>query len=225
MARKWYYARGGERYGPVPAAEIKKLIEDGKVRPDDFVWAKGMATWQRAAEVPQFAVEARTAEDAEEEPAPVDEREEGEVAGGAAPPEMEAIRPREPEAVPTVAKPAGAAAGPTTAAPARAPRTRAVPRPAPVVTQKSPSYPVLTVMRHVFAVGGLLLAGLGALNFLVFLMAGGHARPGLDILGPLTASMAVVATGLLLVAVGGLIKVVVDARRELWHIRRHGADQ
>ena len=40
MARKWYYARAGERYGPVPVAELRKMLEGEELGPQDFVWTR-----------------------------------------------------------------------------------------------------------------------------------------------------------------------------------------
>jgi len=55
VARKWYYARDGERYGPLAAGELRKLLESGRVGAADFVWTKGMGTWKAASDVKQFA--------------------------------------------------------------------------------------------------------------------------------------------------------------------------
>ena len=55
VARKWYYARDGERYGPLAAGELTKLLESGRVGAADFVWTRGMGTWKAASDVKQFA--------------------------------------------------------------------------------------------------------------------------------------------------------------------------
>jgi hypothetical protein len=52
--RKWYYARDGERFGPVPQSELQRLLEAGEVSPDEFVWGRGMEQWRPAAEVEGF---------------------------------------------------------------------------------------------------------------------------------------------------------------------------
>ena len=52
MRDEWYVARrehdGNKRYGPVSLAELRDLMDSGKVRGEDLVWREGMAAWQRA---------------------------------------------------------------------------------------------------------------------------------------------------------------------------------
>jgi len=54
LARKWYYAKQGERYGPVPQSRLARLLRDGELGPEDYVWTKGMTEWRPAREVKQF---------------------------------------------------------------------------------------------------------------------------------------------------------------------------
>ena len=49
---KWYYSWKGEKLGPVPLAEMQRLIEDGALEPSDLVWTSGMSEWQPAGKVP-----------------------------------------------------------------------------------------------------------------------------------------------------------------------------
>lgn len=42
----WYYAINGQRLGPVPEAELQKLVTDGVVKAETLVWKEGMADWQ-----------------------------------------------------------------------------------------------------------------------------------------------------------------------------------
>ena len=51
MTDEWYYARKGERFGPVPLAKVKSLADQGWLMPDDLVWRPGMADWRPAASV------------------------------------------------------------------------------------------------------------------------------------------------------------------------------
>ena len=51
IARKWYYARKGERYGPVPQSELGRLLAGGEIKPSDYVWTRGMPSWQPAETV------------------------------------------------------------------------------------------------------------------------------------------------------------------------------
>ena len=43
---KWYYAKNGERYGPVSESQIKNLIADGTVLRGTTVWKKGFPKWR-----------------------------------------------------------------------------------------------------------------------------------------------------------------------------------
>ena len=52
---KWYYAKNGNRNGPVEPDEIKKLFQAGEIKPDDLVWEEGMPDWVRAESVLQAA--------------------------------------------------------------------------------------------------------------------------------------------------------------------------
>jgi len=51
MTDEWYYARKGERFGPVPLAKVKSLADQGWLMPDDLVWRPGMTDWRPAASV------------------------------------------------------------------------------------------------------------------------------------------------------------------------------
>lgn len=48
---QWFYAHGDQQLGPVSDAEIKRLVADGSVRPQDEVWCEGMPDWKPAGEV------------------------------------------------------------------------------------------------------------------------------------------------------------------------------
>jgi hypothetical protein len=51
MGDEWFYARNGERHGPVPLAKVKALADKGWLLPDDLVWRPGMTEWRPAASV------------------------------------------------------------------------------------------------------------------------------------------------------------------------------
>jgi uncharacterized RDD family membrane protein YckC len=51
----WYYARGGQRQGPVEDAEIQQLAASGQIAPGDLVWRSGLPDWRPAGEVPEIA--------------------------------------------------------------------------------------------------------------------------------------------------------------------------
>ncbi len=41
----WYYDLGGQRQGPVPEAELDRLLAAGTINPTTLVWCEGMANW------------------------------------------------------------------------------------------------------------------------------------------------------------------------------------
>ncbi|MEZ6139674.1 MAG: DUF4339 domain-containing protein [Zavarzinella sp.] len=51
MSQEWYYSVDGDRQGPVGPADLKKLADQGKLRPDDLVWKDGMQDWMPAKSV------------------------------------------------------------------------------------------------------------------------------------------------------------------------------
>lgn len=48
----WYYANGENEVGPVSAAELKALADQGVVDSDTLVWNDGMTDWAVASDVP-----------------------------------------------------------------------------------------------------------------------------------------------------------------------------
>jgi hypothetical protein len=51
----WYYARAGQRMGPVSRHEIDALVRSGAVTREDLVWTAGMAQWAPAGTTQIFA--------------------------------------------------------------------------------------------------------------------------------------------------------------------------
>jgi len=49
--QQWYYARSGERHGPLTSAQLRAMALQGELRPDDEVWRMGLPGWQPAARV------------------------------------------------------------------------------------------------------------------------------------------------------------------------------
>ncbi len=47
----WYYARAGERFGPVSRMKIEEMARQGELDPADLLWTESMANWQAAGEV------------------------------------------------------------------------------------------------------------------------------------------------------------------------------
>lgn len=50
IVQKWYYARDGQRYGPVPTGRVKKMLRDGGLSEEDLIWRRGMDTWTPLSE-------------------------------------------------------------------------------------------------------------------------------------------------------------------------------
>jgi antitoxin component YwqK of YwqJK toxin-antitoxin module len=51
MANEWHYTKNGQQHGPVPAATLKQLAENGDLHPDDLVWQEGWKQWAAAKSV------------------------------------------------------------------------------------------------------------------------------------------------------------------------------
>src|SRR5436190_7368165 len=51
VSQEWYYSVGGDRQGPVTAAELKKLAEAGTLKATDLVWKDGMPDWVQAKSI------------------------------------------------------------------------------------------------------------------------------------------------------------------------------
>jgi hypothetical protein len=51
MATEWYYATNGEQLGPVPTSQLKQLVANGTVGPDNLLWEMGMPSWVPARNV------------------------------------------------------------------------------------------------------------------------------------------------------------------------------
>ena len=46
---KYFVVFGKKRLGPMPFAALKRLAEEGRIKPETLVWHKGMSSWQRAS--------------------------------------------------------------------------------------------------------------------------------------------------------------------------------
>jgi hypothetical protein len=52
--KPWFYERGGESAGPVPAREIRVMLQTAQITPRTLVWSEGMAQWAPLSEVPSL---------------------------------------------------------------------------------------------------------------------------------------------------------------------------
>jgi membrane protease subunit (stomatin/prohibitin family) len=51
----WHVAVNGQSQGPFSGSQLSELAATGRLRPDSLVWTAGMASWQRAGQVPALA--------------------------------------------------------------------------------------------------------------------------------------------------------------------------
>lgn len=51
MAADWYYAKGGQRHGPVTEEQLRQLADSGQIQSTDLVWRNGMAEWQKVGSI------------------------------------------------------------------------------------------------------------------------------------------------------------------------------
>lgn len=59
----WFYTREGERFGPVPLADLRIKAQEGALNPRlDMVWTHGMAEWKPSGEIEALFEKRGTAE-------------------------------------------------------------------------------------------------------------------------------------------------------------------
>jgi len=51
MPAEWYYAKNNQKFGPVDAAELKRLATTSVLLPEDLIWKEGQPRWVRASSV------------------------------------------------------------------------------------------------------------------------------------------------------------------------------
>lgn len=51
MGQSWFYARGGQKNGPVGWEMLQQMAAAGGIKPGDLVWSEGMAQWSAAASI------------------------------------------------------------------------------------------------------------------------------------------------------------------------------
>ncbi len=52
---RWYHLQGREQHGPTDLDSMRRLVLDGTVAPDTYVWSDGMPDWLPAREVPALS--------------------------------------------------------------------------------------------------------------------------------------------------------------------------
>jgi hypothetical protein len=53
---RWYLMQGGSRTGPYRSDEIKEMVQNGLIGPDDQLWKKGLKEWMTAGDSPELFV-------------------------------------------------------------------------------------------------------------------------------------------------------------------------
>lgn len=51
MSEQWYYAKGGQRNGPITPDQLRQLASVGTLLPTDLVWKQGMSQWDEARKI------------------------------------------------------------------------------------------------------------------------------------------------------------------------------
>jgi hypothetical protein len=51
MPQEWYYAKGDQKHGPVPAITLKEMATSGQLSPNDLIWKEGMSQWMEAKNI------------------------------------------------------------------------------------------------------------------------------------------------------------------------------
>ena len=54
VARLWYYEVEGQAMGPVPEAEVRDLLQAGRIGPQTLVWCEDLGSWTPASRVAAF---------------------------------------------------------------------------------------------------------------------------------------------------------------------------
>lgn len=49
---RWYHLQSREQHGPIDLDRMRRLVLDGTITPDTYVWADGMPDWLPAEQVP-----------------------------------------------------------------------------------------------------------------------------------------------------------------------------
>jgi hypothetical protein len=57
-APQWFYARNGQRRGPIGIAEAQRLFAQGVIQPSDLAWSAGMPQWKPVGEIPALRSDA-----------------------------------------------------------------------------------------------------------------------------------------------------------------------
>ena len=71
MTEQWYYSRNGQRFGPVPAEQLRQLAAARQLLPTDMLWKNGLSGWVAASTIPGlFAADTLDTETTARKPPP-----------------------------------------------------------------------------------------------------------------------------------------------------------
>lgn len=57
MDDQWYYARDGVQQGPMTLLDLRRMADEGRLVPTDYVWNPTMTDWTLARDVPEIFLE------------------------------------------------------------------------------------------------------------------------------------------------------------------------
>ena len=57
---RWYLMQGDSRTGPYRSGEIREMVQNGLISPDDHLWKKGLKEWMTAGNSPELFVASRS---------------------------------------------------------------------------------------------------------------------------------------------------------------------
>jgi hypothetical protein len=52
---EWYYVEDGEKVGPISQEEVEKLISEGHIQEETYLWTKGYDNWEKLADISELS--------------------------------------------------------------------------------------------------------------------------------------------------------------------------
>ena len=227
LARKWYYAKDGQRFGPVPQSEIKRLVDGGELTKEDYAWTQGMAEWLPSGQVEELtelfggqaqavegglqALKPEAAASTTSSPPTTPRQQPAAQAAASAPAESKA------ETLKTTVAPKPAAGKKPATQEIKAPAPRAAESRAPRTSthfrhpEAAPAYAFVRIVSLVFMVVGLLFIGFGVALVVLGLMDGRSDF--------LYGSGVCVLSGVILLCVSQLLAIARDIGIRMWQVR------
>ncbi len=65
---EWYCLVDGRQVGPVAQRQVQQWLDDGRMKPADYVWREGMEQWAPVGELMEFDIPLELAEERPEPP-------------------------------------------------------------------------------------------------------------------------------------------------------------